>query len=149
MMKNQRVFLLSLTLFCSISSILAQAGRDMPQWVLNKPAANVAHNYYYRVTMGEGITYDKAYSAAFAKAMLEASMKIGVRITASADESEITSEISKKISMEDYTMEIPINKVCDFWEEVYSPKRIRLYVLWQVAESALKDPIFDEFNNCE
>lgn len=148
-MAKHRICLLLLTLLCSVSSILAQAGRDMPQWVMNKPAANVAHNYYYRVTMGEGSTYDKAYAAAFAKAMLEASMKMGVRVTASADESEITSEINKKISMEDYTMEIPINKVCDFWEEVYSPKRIRLYVLWQVAESALKDPIFDEFNNCE
>lgn len=128
---------------------MAQPGRMIPKWVNHMPKANAQHHYYYRVTVGEGGNYDNAYANAFAKAILEASMKLGVRVRATDTEQSIEDAISKKISMDDFSMEIPINKVCEFTEDLYSPKRIRIYVLWQVANDALKSPEFDEYNDCE
>lgn len=146
-MKNHLILVFVAVFFCSLA--WGQTGRDLPTWVTQIPLANTKAHFYYRVTMGEGKTYDKAYANAFAKAILEASWKHGVRINAKDDMAALESSITESISIDDHTMQIPINKVCDYWEQVYSPNRIRLYVLWQIADDALSDPKFEEFNNCQ
>lgn len=129
----------------------AQVGRPIPEWVTKLPSAQPHHHYYYRVTIGEGATYDKAYAAAFAKALMEAKWKLGVRVNLSDDMEALEQDITANISVQQQSMEIPINKVCDYWEEFYpsSRKQFRLYVLWQIAEDASVYPKFDEFTNCQ
>ena len=135
------------TFFCLLS--WAQPGRELPTWTYQIPSSNAKSHFYYRVTMGEGATYDKAYANAFAKAILEASWKHGVRVNAKDDMAALETSITQSISIDDHTMQIPMNKVCDYWEQLYSPNRIRLYVLWQIADDALNDPKFEEYTNCQ
>ncbi len=130
------------------SHLWAQTG-EIPSWVKNIPSSQTKGNFYYRVTMGEGQTYDKAYANAFAKALLEAAWKHGVRVNTQNDMEALETSITESISVENHTMELPMNKVCDYWEQLYSPNRIRLYVLWQIANDALKDPKFEEYTNCQ
>lgn len=144
----KKISFLFLTLwYCS--QVFGQTGRDLPTWTYQIPSANVAGNFYYRVTVGEGVTYDKAYANAFAKAVMEAAWKHGVRVNAKDDMAALETSITQSISIDDHTMQIPMNKVCDYWEQLYSPNRIRLYVLWQIANDALKDPKFEDFTNCQ
>lgn len=124
----------------------------MPQWVTNIPSANPTNHYYYRVTIGEGATYDKAYANAFAKAVMEAKWKLGVRVDVSDDMSALEQNITSAINVQNQSMEIPMNKVCDYWEEYYpssSKKNIRLYVLWQIASDGRVYPKFEEYTNCQ
>ena len=146
MKKRFTLFIIALIHVCLA---FGQAGREFPKWVSHIPASSPQNNYYYRVTMGEGRTYDKAYANAFAKALMEASWKHGVRVNAKDDMAALEKSITESISIEDHTMKIPMNKVCDYWEQLYSPNRIRLYVLWQISNSAIKETKFEEFNNCE
>lgn len=140
------IILLGVPLF-----VCAQIEREMPQWVTQLPAANPRNHYYYRVTIGEGPNYDKAYAAAFAKAIMEAKWKIGVRVNMSDDVSALEEDITKAINVQEQSMAIPINKVCDYWEEFYrsSTKMTRLYVLWQIADDGSVNPKFEDFTNCQ
>lgn len=93
---------------------------------------------------------DKAYANAFAKAVIEAKWRLGVRVKVSDDVNALEQEITKSINVDEQTMLIPINKVCEYWEEYYSPKKIyRMYVLWQIADDGRFDPIFEEFTKCQ
>ncbi len=121
-----------------------------PKWMSHLPESSPDKNYYYRVTMGEGKTYDKAYAKAFAKAILESKWKLGVEVKSTDDVSTLENEITKNISVNEQYMNIPINKVCDYWEELYVPSKIvRIYVLWQVAVVCNIDPKFDDFLDCK
>lgn len=146
MKKNLYICCIFLLFVCS--TIMAQTG-EAPSWVTKIPTPQSKGNFYYRVTMGEGQTYDKAYANAFAKALLEAAWKHGVRVNTQNDMAALENSITESISIENHTMELPMNKVCDYWEQLYSPNRIRLYVLWQVANDALKDPKFEDYTNCQ
>lgn len=136
----------------SLSVVMfAQIGRSMPQWVTNIPSAEPQKYFYYRVTVGEGATYDKAYASAFAKAIMEAKWKLGVQVNVSDDVEALEGQISSAINIQSQSMAIPINKVCDYWEEYYpssSTKNIRLYVLWQIASDGRIYPKFEDFSNC-
>lgn len=138
-------------LLCLPIAVFAQIDREMPQWVTQLPSANPQKHFYYRVTMGEGDTYDKAYANAFAKAVMEAKWKLGVRVNVSDDMAALEGQVTSAIDVQEQTMSIPINKVCDYWEEyrpVSSTKKIRLYVLWQIADDGRFEPRFEDFTNC-
>lgn len=144
-------FVSILLLFLPIA-VLAQVDREMPQWVTQLPASNPQKHFYYRVTMGEGETLDKAYANAFAKAIMEAKWKLGVRVNMSDDMAALEGKVTDAINVEGQSMSIPINKVCDYWEEfrpVASSKQIRLYVLWQVADDGRFEPRFEDYTNCK
>lgn len=132
--------------------VFAQINREMPQWVNQLPASNPQKHFYYRVTVGEGATYDKAYANAFAKAVMEAKWKLGVRVNVSDDIASLEGEVTSAINVQEQNMTIPINKVCDYWEEfrpAASSKQIRLYVLWQIADDGRFEPRFEDFTNCK
>lgn len=120
-----------------------------PSWVVNRPQVGIEKLYYYRVTIGEGITYDKAYANAFAKAILESSWKLGVEVNAGSDLKTIEDDITANISVEKSRMNLPMNKVCEFVEPLTGKRGVRIYVLWQVAKYGNVPPNFDEFTNCE
>lgn len=111
-----------------------------PTWVTQTPTAPTHSHFYYKVSMGEGATLDKAYSDALLKACTDAWLKIGGRIS--------TGDEATTISIKDFTMKLPINPVCKYWLQLYSPNRIRIYVLWQIAEDANYYPKWEEFNQC-
>ena len=139
-------------LLCLPVVAFAQVDREMPQWVTQLPAANPQKHFYYRVTMGEGVTYDKAYANAFAKAIMEAKWKIGVRVSMNDDIAALEGQVTDAINVQDQNMTIPINKVCDWWKEyrpAASTKQIRLYVLWQIADDGRFEPRFEDFTNCQ
>ncbi|MBQ6764201.1 MAG: hypothetical protein IJP45_03330, partial [Paludibacteraceae bacterium] len=83
----------------------------MPQWVTQLPSSNPQKHFYYRVTVGEGTTYDKAYANAFAKAIMEAKWKLGVKVKVSDDMAALEDQVTNAVNVQEQYMEIPINKV--------------------------------------
>lgn len=120
--------------------------QSMPDWVRNRPRSG-NDTYYYRVTMGEGNSYNMAYSDAFAKAILESSWKLGVQVTTGDDIETIKNSIHENITVGKVESNIPINKVCEYVEQ-RSSKQYRVYCLWQIGASG-KFVIFDEYDNCK
>lgn len=125
---------------------VAQQGR--PSWVSQLPEPGNS-TYYYRVTMAEARTHDKAYAKAFAMAILESSWKLGVAVDTKDDMKTVEDGILDNISVQQTEMVIPINKVCEFEEQLNSSMNVRVYVLWQVASEGNRKPEFDTFNNCK
>lgn len=120
-----------------------------PSWVKNTPAAKNG-TFYYRVTMAEGKNYKDAYAEAFAMAIYESYSKlVGISVKINSDKETIKEGVMQSLSSEEGYMRLPINKVCEYEERVSTSNKIRLYVLWQVANSALVDPQFENFTQCE
>lgn len=121
-----------------------------PYWVKNIPTPK-SGNFYYRVTIAEGKTYKDAYAEAFAMAVYESYSKlsgIGVNIS-TTDQETIKKGVVEAISTDSGQIRIPINKVCEYEERVVTSNKIKLYVLWQVANNSLDDPQFETFTKCE
>jgi hypothetical protein len=121
-----------------------------PYWVKRLPVPK-SGNFYYRVTIAEGRNYKDAYAEAFAMAVYESYSKLsGIAVTIGSDQQAIKEGVVEAISTaNEGQMRLPINKVCEYEERVVTSNKIRLYVLWQVANSALADPQFENFNKCD
>lgn len=121
-----------------------------PYWVKRLPVPK-SGNFYYRVTIAEGRNYKDAYAEAFAMAVYESYSKLsGIAVTIGSDQQAIKEGVIEAISTANKgQMRLPINKVCEYEERVVTSNKIRLYVLWQVANSALADPQFENFNKCD
>lgn len=121
-----------------------------PYWVKRLPVPK-SGNFYYRVTIADGRNYKDAYAEAFAMAIYESYSKLkGVAVSINSDQQTIKDGVLEAISSADNgQMQLPINKVCEYEERTVTSNKIRLYVLWQVANSALADPQFEDFNKCE
>ena len=121
-----------------------------PYWVKRLPVPK-SGNFYYRVTVAEGRNYKDAYAEAFAMAVYESYSKLsGIAVTIGSDQQTIKEGVVEAISTaNEGQMRLPINKVCEYEERVVTSNKIRLYVLWQVANSALEDPQFENFNKCD
>lgn len=133
-------FSILLITICFSLNIWGQLGMPEPEWVTQTPISPKGSYFYYKVTMGEGVNLDEAYTDAFQKAVKEAYLKIGGRVT--------TQDGAKTIALEDFTMQVPINQVCKYYLQLYSPNRMRMYVLWQIANDALKYPTWEEYTKC-
>lgn len=129
----------------------AQPGRTLPYWVTQLPSADASKNYYYRVTMAEDFTYDRAYANAFAKAVMESKWKLGVEVHFQDDIKSLENSVTEGVNVSQDFVNIPMNKVCDYWEVKHTPRgdMIRIYVLWQVASVGNKEPQFEEFTKCQ
>lgn len=134
-----------------LTTTSAQPGLTLPYWVKNPPKDSISKHYYYRVTMAEEPTYEKAYANAFAKAAMEAKWRLGVRINFSDDIQALENSVTEGVNVSEKSINIPINKVCDYWEVEHSMKGdyVRLYVLWQVAKYGNQDPNFEEYTKCQ
>lgn len=120
--------------------------QSIPNWVKHRPKSENG-TYYYRVTIGEGNSYNVAYSDAFAKAILESSWKIGVQVTTTDDLETIKNNIQENITIGKVESNIPINKVCEFLEQ-QSTSKFRIYCLWQIGIPQ-KVVHFEDFYQCE
>ncbi len=120
-----------------------------PSWIKNPPKPKKG-NFYYRVTIAEGKDYESAYTKAFAMAVYESYSRLeGIAVSINSSEDEIEKSIAESISTIPGQMRLPINKVCEFEESKTSAMGVKLYVLWQVANNALEDPLFENFNKCD
>ena len=121
-----------------------------PYWVKRLPIPK-SGNFYYRVTIAEGRNYKDAYAEAFAMAVYESYSKLsGIAVTIGSDQQSIKEGVVEAISSADEgQMRLPINKVCEYEERLVTSNKIRLFVLWQVANNALDDPQFENFNKCD
>lgn len=126
----------------------AQAS-NRPYWITQLPSTSKNSNYYYRVTQGDGIDYDKAYAKAFARAILESSWKLGVEVSKTNDLQTIENDISENVKVADMRMKLPMNKVCEYTEKLEEKRGVRVFMLWQVANYGNVLPNFDEFTKCE
>lgn len=120
----------------------------IPNWIVKRPTPSNS-TYYYRVTMGEGINYDKAYANAFAKAILESSWKLGMPVSSGGDLKAIENGIYDNITIGENQMKIAMNKVCEYSERLKEKTGMKVFILWQIAVAGNITPIFDEFNDCE
>ena len=130
----------------SFVSAWAQS-KTRPSWLTNLPESN-NDSYYYRVTMAEDRTYEKAYAKAFAMAILESSWKIGVAVDTKADVQTLEKGVLDNINIQEKQLVLPLNKVCEYEEYPSKSMNVRLYILWQVASKGNVPPRFEPFNNC-
>lgn len=122
---------------------------NRPYWINNRPSVDSACMYYYRVTKGEGDTYDQAYATAFARAIMESSWKLGLDVNTTDDLKTIENGINENISVNSSHMSLPLNKVCEYTESLSGRMGFRVYILWQVAKYGNRNPNFEEFTKCE
>jgi len=121
-----------------------------PSWVKRLPTPK-SGNFYYRMTVAEARNYKEAYADAFGMAIYESYSKLkGIAVNVNSDQQDIKEGVLGGISTADVgQMRLPINKVCEYSERLITSNKIRLYVLWQVANNALEDPQFETFNKCD
>ena len=146
-MKMKLKFLLYLFLLCSCVIANAQQGVPEPKWVRHAPVST-SDKFYYRVTYGEGRTYDKAYTRAFAKAVYENSCKQGIYVDVNTTVDEIERDIETKINVDERSMWLYINKVCEYYE-VDSNGAIHMYILWQIGTNGKNKPVYEPFDECD
>lgn len=128
---------------------LSAQSNHYPSWVKNPPKPKRG-NFYYRVTAAEGKDYENAYTKAFAMAIYESYSRLeGIAVSVNSSENDIENSVSESISTVSGQMRLPINKVCEYEESRTSSMGVKLYVLWQVADNALVDPQFEDFNKCD
>lgn len=136
-------------LFVGLSGFLFGQSYGKPYWIDNLPQLNPNNDtYYYRVTVAEERTYDRAYSKAFARAILESSWKLGVAVDTKDDVKTLESNITDNVNVKTQSMNLPMNKVCEYIEEVSGSSNLRVYMLWQVAKYGNVRPNFEEFTKC-
>lgn len=118
-----------------------------PSWIKKLPKPTNS-TYYFRVTKADGKNYEEAYKKAFSMSILESSWKRGLEVTPDADSKTIEETINSNLNLKGIPENIAINKVCEYDE--FSPNGgIMLYILWQVAETGIRIPKFDDFTECE
>jgi hypothetical protein len=144
----KRIPLVLIMVFVWALALSAQT-TQRPSWTKNPPKPKKG-NFYYRVTVAEGRDYESAYTKAFAMAIYESYSRLeGIPVSINSSEEDIEKSIAESISTISGQMRLPINKVCEYEESRTSAMGIKLFVLWQVAHSALEDPMFEDFNKCD
>ena len=144
----KRPLLVLLMVFGWALALSAQTSHR-PSWIKSPPKPKKG-NFYYRVTVAEGADYEKAYTKAFAMAVYESYSRLeGIAVSINSSEDEIEKSIGESITTVSGQMRLPINKVYEFEERRTSAMGVKLYVLWQVANNALEDPLFEDFNKCD
>ena len=139
--------ILCLSVLCLWVSVNAQKGVPEPKWVRRTPISK-SDQYYFRVTYGEGKDYDAAYIKAFAKAIYENSCKQGIYVDMASSKDDIERDITTKINVDERSMWLFINKVCEFYE-VDASGGIHMYILWQIGNNGKIKPVFEPFDECD
>lgn len=120
----------------------------LPYWVKHLPQTKKG-NFYYRVTIAEGINYEHAYAKAFAMAILESSWKHGVAVDKKDDLAALESNILGSINVQPKETKIPLNKVCEYTQPIMGTMDgVKIYILWQVGNTS-HDTQFEAFTDCE
>ena len=139
-----RIRILCGFLFAYALAISAYANK--PLWISLTPAPGNS-TYDYKATIGEGQTYDEAYTKALARAILETSWKIsGVTVKVNDDLGHIENDITQSLETISKEVRLHINKVCEYSERPAGSMQIRVYILWQVPADVYISPKFEPCN---
>ena len=123
---------------------LVSFAQDKPGWIYNKPTpAN--NTYLYDVEWGEGRTAKEAENDAFSKVFRYTAMQIGQPFESSGIDNALQNGIEYSVIARQYN--IPINKVCEYSEK--SGGGYKVYILCQVAKSALVTAQWSDFRGCD
>jgi hypothetical protein len=99
--------------------------------------------YYYRIAQATAKTEEIALKKAFAMAIYESAFAVGMPVDMKKlehiDDDTTFIMVSKYVN-------IPINVVCRYVEELFSPRGYRAYLLCQVANMAGTIPKYKTFN---
>lgn len=116
-----------------------------PDWCFEVPRPENA-TYFYAKETGEGLTKSEAMNQAMARVFFSTANRLGQPIsTASINDAVQKGESYEVIAR---TMNIPVNKVCDFFEQNEKDNSWTCYVLCQVAKDAITDAMFEPFDKC-
>lgn len=141
---------ITLSLLLLVWALVSSAQTNSrPYWINQLPSVSSSGQYYYRVTQGDGVDYDKAYAKAFARAILESSWKLGVEVSKTNDLQSIENGITENVKVADMRMKLPMNKVCEYTEKLEERRGVRVFMLWQVAKYGNVLPNFEEFTKCD
>jgi len=128
-------------IFLSIFSLRGVAQTFIPTWIKVQPPRT--QTYYYRVSHGTGVTKEEAQRRALAMVIVESALAIGIPIDVARLEKLDSDSLMIKASS---YVKIPINKVCEYTEELVTRRGYRTYILCQVANDARILPQFKSFN---
>jgi hypothetical protein len=131
---------LLLLLFVEFYSLSAFS-QYIPQWLYYTPTKT--DTYYYRVSHATAQTEEIALKKAFATAIYESAFAIGIAVD--IRELERISEDSALVSLSRY-VNIPVNLVCQYAEELTTRRGYKVYVLCQVANNVKMKPEYKTFN---
>jgi hypothetical protein len=138
MKRTIRRLMLIVICYCFVVLCYAQSN---PEWLRVLPPRT--ETYYYRVSQAIAKTEEAALKKAFAMAIYESAFALGISVD--LQKLEQMSDDSSSLSLSRY-VNIPINVVCRYVEETFSPKAYRAYLLCQVANKAGTIPKYKTFN---
>lgn len=116
-----------------------------PDWCYQLPVPENA-TYVYTKEQGEGVTKQEALNKAFCQVLETTAQRLGQTVN--------TADIHKAVQNNtDYNvvsraMKIPVNKVCDFYQQDSKTHRWTVYILCQVADKGYITPEFEPCNIC-
>lgn len=126
---------------------VSSMAQDKPGWIYNKPTP-VNSTYLYDVEWGVGKTPKEAEYEAFAKVFRFAAMQVGQPFETTEINKALQNGLDYRVIARQYN--IPINKVCEYPED---PERVggeyKVYLLCQVAKSALVEASWSDFSSCD
>lgn len=131
------------TIALALMGLLSFA-QEKPGWIYNKPKPT-NDTYLYDMEWGEGGTAKEAENDAISKVFRFTAMQVGQPFESGAIDKALQDGINYSVISRQYN--IPINKVCDYIEREGSGYRV--YVLCQVAMSALVSAQWSDFRGCD
>lgn len=138
-MKRQIIFSFIITLIG-----LSSMAQEKPGWIFNKPTPT-NNSYLYDVEWGDGKTPKEAENEAFAKVFRYAAMQVGQPFESSEINAALQSGKDYSVIAAQYN--IPINKVCEFSENVGG--QYKVYILCQVAAAGNVMAQWSNFSDCD
>lgn len=137
---NKRLFFNLILTLVGLTSF----SQEKPGWIYNPPKPS-NDTYLYRVESGLGITKKEAENEAFARVLQSAASQIKVDFESSEINRALQEGTEYAIISREFS--IPVNKVCEYVENVGGG--FKVYLLCQVAKSALVEVKWDDFTNCD
>lgn len=122
---------------------LAATAQQKPGWIYNKPTPT-NNSYLYVVEAATGTTEINARNQAFGRVLQSTAMRLGQPFDIEEVNKAVQSGTDFEVISARYN--IPINKVCEYTEQITGGYRV--YVLCQAAKAGNILVEFDDFNGC-
>jgi len=70
-------------------------------------------------------------------------------VDVNATQESLENGIAQSINVQSQSIRIPMNKVCEYIEDMTTAMGTRVYILWQVSRFGNVPPNFDDFTDCQ
>ena len=116
-----------------------------PDWCYQLPVPENA-TYVYTREQGEGATKQEALNKAFCQVLETTAQRLGQTVNTAEIHNAVQN--STDYNVVSRAMKIPVNKVCDFYQQDPKTHRWTVYILCQVADKGYITPEFEPCNIC-